>query len=287
MAFTPSTSLVGRVNSHTRLWRQGDIVDLGAIAWLATPGAALTLQSADAEGNELSCVIAEADRLAIVSQTCDIVRDCQARPFLLLAPVVTLEEPAAGEARRGSRPRFVPIPGIGANAFVDLDRVVTIEKSVILDTEPTRGLTDEGSQRRFGLGIARVFSRFAFPDDLVIAVRGLVARARGKHGRDSVEGRALGSLEEVRVTGSPSWGASEIDVFVTFAPSTRQDAEDVMSEEEWDRIVDGWIRRTEPFGVVKSVDGAMIPLDELTAREYIDSDVLDLDYLSWGPGNTG
>lgn len=30
-----------------------------------------------------------------------------------------------------------------------------------------------------------------------------------------------------------------------------------------------------------SVNGAVIPLDELTARQYIDSVPLDLDYLSW------
>ena len=57
-----------------------------------------------------------------------------------------------------------------------------------------------------------------------------------------------------------------------------------MSEEDWDSVVDAWLRRTEPFGTIKSVDGAMIPLDELTAREYVDSDVLDLDYLTWEAG---
>ncbi|MCY4555697.1 MAG: hypothetical protein OXF79_04820 [Chloroflexi bacterium] len=287
MTRIPGADLATRVDSRTRLWRQGDIVELGAIAWLATPAAPLTIQSAAAEGDELSCIVAEASRLAIVSQTCDIVRDCQTRPFLLLAPTVVLEEPTAGEARRGSRPRFAQLPGIGEDTFVDLDRIVTIEKSLVMEAEPTRGLPDESSQRRFGLSVARAFSRFAFPDDLVISLRGLVARARDKHGRESHEGRALRGLEEIRVTGSPSWSALGIDVFVTFAPATREDAEEVMSEEEWDEVVDGWIRRTEPFGAIKSVDGAMIPLDELTAREYIDSDVLDLDYLSGEPETLG
>ncbi len=54
-----------------------------------------------------------------------------------------------------------------------------------------------------------------------------------------------------------------------------------MTQEEWDEVVDGWLRRAEPFGIVRSIEGAMIPLDELTAREYVDSDPLDLDYLSW------
>ena len=286
MTRIPDAGLAARVNSCTRLWRQGDILELGVTTWLATPAAALTIQSATAEGDELSCIVSEAGRLAIVSQTCDIVRDCQTRPFLLLASVIVLEEPAAGEARRGSRPRFAQLPGIGEDTFVDLDRIVTIEKSLVMEAEPIRGLSDESSQRRFGLSVARAFSRFAFPDDLVISLRGLVARARDKHGRESIEGRALRGLEEIRVTGSPSWDSPEIDVFVTFAPATREEAEEVMSEEEWDNVVDGWIRRTEPFGAIRSVDGAMIPLDELTAREYIDSDVLDLDYLTWNEGAT-
>lgn len=283
MEFAADVSLVTRVNERALQLRQGDVIEIGAIAWLASGSAPLTSQSAQAGDAGVSCVIAEADRLVVVSQTCDIIRDCSQRPFVLLARVVTLDGPTANEARRYHRPRFVPVPGLGDDAFADLDLVVGVEKSVFLGVEATRGLPDDSAQRRFGMAVGRLFSRFAFPDDLVVSLRGLVARVRQKHAKDSPEGRALAALEDIRISGSPSWDAESIDVFITFAPATRAEANEVMSDDEWDQLVDGWLRQAEPFGVIRSVDGAMIPLEELSALEYMESDALDLDYLSWAP----
>ncbi|MDE0652795.1 MAG: hypothetical protein OXI26_04025 [bacterium] len=248
---------------------------------MAIPPKALTAHSADIPGDALTCVVSDMPRLAVVSQTCDIVRPCQERPYLLVAPVVTLGERDAGEARRGSRPRFVALPGVGNQDFVDLDRVMTVEKSIVLTSTPIRGLPDEASQRRFGAGVARSFSRFAFPDDLSASLRGLVKHIRSKHDRDSLGGRALRIVKEIRVTGSPSWDAAEINAFVSFCPATLEEATSLMTEEEWDVLVDEWIGRAKPYGVIQSVDGAMIPLDRMRARDYLDSDPLDLDYLSW------
>ena len=75
--------------------------------------------------------------------------------------------------------------------------------------------------------------------------------------------------------------APEIEAFVSFCPATLAEATSLMNEEDWDRLVDGWMTRAKPTGVIRSADGAMIPLDGMTAQEYLDSDPLDLDYLSW------
>jgi len=281
--FAADVSLVAQVNERAMQLRQGDVIEIGAIAWLASAGAPLTPQSVEASGDGISCVVAEADRMVVVSQTCDVVRDCGQRPFVLLARVTTLDEPAAGEARRGHRPRYVALPGLGDRAFADLDLVIGIEKSAFLGVGATRGLPDVDAQRRFGIAAGRVLSRFAFPDDLVVALRALVARVRQKHAKDSPEGRAVAVLEDIRVTGSPSWDAEQVDVFITFAPATRADANAVMTDQEWDELVDSWLRQAEPFESIRTIDGAMIPLEEMTALEYLESDALDLDYLSWAP----
>ena len=181
MTFTPEHALVQRVNAGLQSRRQGDVLELDALTWMAIPRSALTAEAADSVGDGLTSVAAaSAHPMAVLSQTCDIVRDCGQRRFLLLAPVVTLSEPKAGLARRGSSPRYVHLPGLGEDAFVDLDRVVTVEKSVVLNAVWHQGLPDETSQRLFGERVARVFSRFAFPDDLVQVVQGLVARDQGK-----------------------------------------------------------------------------------------------------------
>ncbi len=286
MPFDADVALIASINAATEEWRQGDIVEFRAVGWLAVADAPLTEHSAVAEtvqDSNVAIVFAEADALVVISQTCDIVRDCSSRPHVELARLIRLEEPISSEARRGSRPRYVPVPGAGADAFADLGLVMTAEKSVLARCGRIEGLPTDADQRRFGRSVGRVYSRFAFPDDLTDALSGLVARVRDKHARDSQEGRALEALEEIRVTGTPSWSATEVDVFLTFAPPTRAEAESVMDAEQWDEVVDGWLNRAGPVGVVRSIDGAMIPLDEFTAREYVDSDPLDLDYLSSTP----
>ncbi len=287
MSFVADTELIAATNTALLQWKQGDVLDLPAIAWLGAPDAPLTEHAASAEKSphsNLSVLFAEADGLVVVTQTCDLVRDCSSRPHVELARLVRLDEPAAGEARKGSRPRFVPVPALGEDAFADLDVVMTAEKTILTTSTRRQGLASDSDVRRFARGVGRSFSRFAFPDDLSKSLRGLVSRIRDKHDRSSPEGRALAALEEIRVTGSPAWAAPAIDVFLTFAPPSRPDADEVCSQEEWDEIVDSWIRRSDTLGVVRSIDGAMIPLDELTAREYVDSDPLDLDYLSWSLG---
>ena len=113
----------------------------------------------------------------------------------------------------------------------------------------------------------------------------MIDRIKKKHARNSSEGRALKNLEEIRITGVPSWHAEKIDVFISFSPETKDVANDVMSDEEWNKCIEQWLTLVEPQGVIKSVDGAMNPLDEMTARQYIDSQPLDLDYLSWPSGD--
>jgi hypothetical protein len=169
---------------------------------------------------------------------------------------------------------------VGDDAFADLDRIITVEKTLLARWTRTPGWSTDQEARRFGQAVGRKYARPAFPDDLAISLTKLVGRIRDKHDKASDEGTALRALEQIRVTGTPSWSSDAIEVFLTFAPETRAIADSVMSGEAWDELVDAWLALCEPSGVVRGVDGALIPLDELTAREYVDSDRLDLDHLS-------
>jgi hypothetical protein len=283
MSFAVDAPGAAAVNAALAEWRQGDVASLRSISWIGSTSLPLTEASAEAAaeaGSDPAIVHVEVDAAVVVTQTCDIVRDCVQRPFVLVAPVVTLDGAPAEEALRGMRPRFVHVPGYGDHSFADLDHVTTLEKSVLVALDRTPGTRSDAEIRQFGLRVGRKHSRFAFPDDLAVSLRGLVARVRDKHDRASAEGRALNILEEIRAVGIPDWGADALEVFLIFAPPTREEADEALSADEWEDLVASWLRRTEPFGVVRSIDGAVIPLDELTAREYLDSDALDLDYLS-------
>ena len=48
----------------------------------------------------------------------------------------------------------------------------------------------------------------------------------------------------------------------------------------WDSYRQQWLRRVPTADRFHSIDGAVQTLDDLTAREYVESDPLDLDHLS-------
>jgi hypothetical protein len=281
----PDPQVVAEVDSGLVGWRQGDVAVSGAIGWMGDVSRPLTPECSQAAeaitgSQQVAVWAATSDGLVVVTQTCDIVRTSGERPFIAASPLIRLPEPVATEARRGMRPRFVNVPGAGEDAFADLDLVLSMEKSVLAACERIPGCTTDDERRRFARQVGRKFSRVAFPDELAVSLRRMVDRVRQKHEKASVEGRALAALSEIRVTGTPSWSAVAIDVFLTFAARSRADAEAICAEGEWDSLVDGWLALCEPSGPILSVDGAMVPLEELTALEYLDSDQLDLDHLS-------
>lgn len=264
-------------------WQQGDISNLTVMSWSSDTSAPLTAHSqmdSEDDASPKAQIFVEFEASVVITQTCDLVRSCVDRPFVHLAPVVRLGEDLAREASREHRPRYVAVPALGPDAFADLDIVTTVEKSLLAASTRTQGCRDDHDRRRFSRGIARKFGRFAFPDDLSATLAKMTDRIRRKHDKSSPEGLALAALAEIRVNGSPSWDGDEISVFLIFSPSTRAEADEVMTQELWDELVDQWLELCVPQGVIDSVDGAMIPLDELLAIEYVDSDRLDLDHLS-------
>ena len=155
MDFVADAAIIRETNQATSVWEQGDIVDLKAIAWLGLPEFPLTEYAASATrsaDSDVSVLFAETEALVVITQTCDIIRDCAQRPHVELARLVRLGEAPAAEALRGTRPRFAPVPGAGTNAFADLDLVVTAEKSLLARVSRTPGLLTDGDRRRFAEG---------------------------------------------------------------------------------------------------------------------------------------
>jgi hypothetical protein len=207
-----------RVNDALADWRQGDVaLDGGWFVHVADGAAALTDVAAEA-GEGTSIVQATAEGTVVLTQTCDLVRSCIARPFVEVAPLVEVTEETAHEIERGHRPNYAIVPSLRSRRLVaDLDRVMTVEKSIVATWTRTPGCTSDDEIRKFGSALARKRVRFAFPDDFNALVRKLQSRIEEKHDKLSDEGRALRALREIRVTGSPSWeNADSVDVFFWF-----------------------------------------------------------------------
>lgn len=85
----------------------------------------------------------------------------------------------------------------------DLDRVMTVEKSVVFSWQRTVGCPLDEDARNFARALARKRARFAFPNDFNRLVDPLSQRLKEKHDRRSPEGGALRALREIRVVVTP------------------------------------------------------------------------------------
>jgi hypothetical protein len=256
------------------------------------------------ESGKPARVSRQVDGWVIVTQTCDLARKADERPFAVVCPIVTLAPAKAASAARGHEPRYAPLPGAGANRFADLDEFMTVSKPVLEQMEITPGLSNDSDRRRFGYLVGRKFSRAALPDDVAPSLSRLVDRIKDKQPRNGNESKVLASLDDLRVE------FVEVDdnltlnlLFVVdeelvpdevFEGETRQapviatelvQTTDVSVRTRlWDELVKVWIQLCVPTGKIIEIVGEVISVDELTVRRLRTTDPLDLDYLSQSPG---
>ncbi len=264
-------------------WRQGDCVK-GERCWILfriNPDLPLTDAAKEAVSCENSSEAAEAKvrGFMIATQSCDIVRSHRDRPFIEVCPLVDVNEGQLEEIRRNLRVNYAYIPGVAKDLLVaDLDQIMTVEKAVLLTWERIEGCSDEAESRSLSNSLARKRSRFAFPDDFIESIKKLKDRLKGKHSKNSAEGVFLRSLREVRVKAEPSWKADNIDI--TFYFIKGEDSLMLKEGELWVQYLEGWLSLVPPSGRFKKFYGMVQTIDDLTAREYLESDSMDLDHLS-------
>ena len=257
-------------------WRQGDCV-LGEqwFAYRIDPANPATEAGQIAAANGADLAEALVVGLAVTSQTCDIVRVDPESPFVEISPLVSVAAPEYDEIARRMRPRYAVVPALAKDRLVaDLSRTMTVEKAVVVTWDRVPGWTEDNEARDFAEALARKRARPAFPDDLVHLVGGLQARIKEKHNRHSPEGAALQSLREIRVQGTPSWRSAQVRLHFWFI------SREPKAEPGLEQSVEEWLKRVQPTGRFVSIDGQAVNLSEMTAQEYVDSDRLDLDWLS-------
>jgi len=214
----------------------------------------------------------------VVTQTCDIVRSCAARPFIELCPLVVVDADRLEEIKRCRRPAYAFVPQLLARRLVaDLDRVMTVEKPLVATWERTSGWETDTEARAFALALSRKRARFAFPDDFSALAKKLLGRLSDKHEKNTDEGRGLRALSEIRVQASPSWEAKEVDIFFWFL---REEDNLDFESKNWADLLREWLSLVPAMGRFHAVSGQVTTLEDMTAREYVDSDHLDLDYVS-------
>jgi hypothetical protein len=275
----PASEEAKRIDAALHEWRQGDLA-LGErwFVHVGDPAEPLTDAATEAAEGGLQALTSEVAGLVVVTQTCDVVRSCTARPYVEVAPLVRVDPENLLAVRRGRRPTHATLPALAASSLVaDLDRVMTVEKSIVARWTRTPGYTDDADGRTFAQALARKRVRFAFPDDFAQLSRKLQGRLADKHEKSTDEGRGLRTLREIRVQASPAWEAAAVTVFLWFV---RFDADTLFEGKSWAELLKEWLKLVPASGRFAAIDGQVVTLDDMTGADYVASDPLDLDHLS-------
>lgn len=278
----PDSEEAKRIDASLREWRQGDLA-LEESWFIHVGDGALPLSEAAAHAESgPQALTSEVLGLVLVTQTCDVVRSCVTRPFIEVAPLVRVSEDDLHQVKRGRRPAHATLPVLEKELLVaDLDRVMTVEKSIVASWKRTPGFTQDADGRAFAQSLARKRVRFAFPDDFTGIAKRLYARLGDKHDKNTDEGRGLRALREIRVCASPSWDAASTEIFFWFI---REDADATFEGKSWAELLKDWLKLVPATGRFTSIDGHVATLQEMTAEDYVSSDPLDLDRLSMTGG---
>lgn len=279
------------IDQALRVWRQGDITRDAGLEFLHIANLSVPLSpaskaihatehhvNADMEG--VTPVLDEVPGFVLLTQTCDVVRDCEKRPFVEVAPLVELKTHEVEEVRRLKRPAYAYIPSVANDLLVaDLERTMTVEKSIVAQWERISGWETDEEIRDFVQAISRKRSRFAFPDDFVHVMQPFQRHLTKQHGKQSEEGAHLKALREIRIRAAPSWSHDEVEINWWLI----KDGEPQDYRSHWDKWAEGWHSLIKPIGRFHFELPLACTLDNLTGQEYVDSHRLDLDQLSTSP----
>jgi hypothetical protein len=277
-----------KINDALQHWRQGDVVldsdlEFLHLADLSRPlsSASLKIASASERADEIThgatAILEEVPGLVMLTQTCDIVRDCRSRPFVEVAPLIPVTADELENIRRLKRPAFAFVPGAAFSRLVaDLDRAMTVEKALVVGWRHISGWKTDDDLRDFVSALSRKRSRFAFPNDFVAAAGPLHARLAGKNDKKSDEGAHLRALREIRVRAAPSWDSERVQLSWWFI----KDADPEEAKADWPGWADSWIKLFKQGGRYLVDPPTVCRLEDMTAQDYVVSDRLDLDRLS-------
>lgn len=268
-----------RIDEALSDWRQGDcFVGEFGFSFRIALDVPITCEAREAAAVNAEDAEAIVNGIVVLSQTCDIVRACQERPFIEVCPLVQVSAGDLNQIERCRRPNYAYISGVSDHLLVaDLDRVMTVEKSVVANLDRTPGCIDDMDCRRLASALARKRARAAFPDDFVSFISPFADRLKSKHDKQSEEGKVLRALREIRVRAAPSWNSGKVEIMLWLV---RHEDDLNVDDKTVADLLDYWLKLIPEYGRFETVYGQVVTLDDLTAKDYVESDRLDFDYLT-------
>lgn len=218
----------------------------------------------------------------VVSQTCDIVSDPEKFGWVAVCPLVLVDANRIGEIARGRVPRLGFIEHAPEGLVADLARPMTISKQLLCTWARVQGFTDQKKALEFARCLERTFGRFAFPDAFNRSIRPLLEKISSKYGKpESAFGKAIRSLEELRVRPSGEWDSERVlvEFLLIFARKEKRLLEPLVISAEFCQALhelpwQGGFGPQDP--PVRIGD-----YDDFLARDYVESFPLDVNALSF------
>ena len=280
---------VERIEKALREWRQGDAtLDVGTfLVHLADKRTPLTNEARDAvaRGDVDSCedvfeVLSPVKGLVVISQSCDIVRECSRSECVEVSALVRVEDDVTFEAvRKRRRLRYAYLPGLADRKLVaDLEKTMSVEKAVVAGWSRIEGCRTDRERATFAEALARKRGRFAFPDEFNVGLRGFRDRVRRVEGKKTPAGDLVAALDEIRVQASPHWGAAKVTVFFWFLAEPAKIADFNAAR----GIIQGWMNAMNLSGGFALAEPAfdVVEPQDMTVEQYQASHALDYDDIS-------
>lgn len=286
-----------RINKAMCAWRQGDIVlgdDLEAVHMadlsLAHSPQSLAVveelleQGREAEPGAVPVLDATVHGMVMLSHSCEIVRDCIARPSVEVAPLVRVRKEWMREIRLRRRLRYIFVPATeGALLVGDLERSMSEEKAVVAGWKRTPGWSTDEQAKSFADTLAFKVSRDALPDDFLHACSEMRYHIFSEHNADTTEGNLLRELEEIRVLPDPSWDSGHVELDWWFVVEDSA----VVNEDTWMPYLNKWLEMFVRTGRYRVRDKFPCGFTDFSAAVYRKSYRLDFDRLSYPEGPEG
>jgi len=288
---------------------------------LAEAAAPLSLEAVELVATEgiasgLVTVPQVVDDVVLLTQTCDLQSTTLDEHRCLVAPVMRLTEKVAYEALRGRRPGLASLPWVDPTAVVDLSRITTVERSVLVGAV-SRGRPRTPRERlHFAETISRYLTRPALPDSVNAVLSPFVRRIAEKHDKQSAEGRCAHKVFELRLEATPDIDHAEpalnvlmileedelpkllagaliddarIDELIVAGRASAAEAvhragDPIAKREAWTALAELWIKPSVDIAPtvagVGAVEISVLNGEELSYTRSLNAPILDLRYLS-------
>lgn len=221
---------------------------------------------------------------AVVSQTCDVVRDPAHVPYVSVCPMIAVDEKRIGEIERGQAPRFGFLSTAPSGVVVDFSRIMSVTKRLLVSWKRQCGCEGERQKLEFARSLEIFFGRFAFPDDFVSSVSSLRKSILSKYSKgESKLGKAVRSIREIRAYPHSSW-SEEASIPISFIV--------VLEDEGRRELADREEIRAEIASRIDDIKWQgrfslhedklhLATLNDLTAADYLNSYPLDVNSMSF------